>query len=629
MRSLSACLSLLACAGLWMASASAAPDDWIAREKIRAGWIYTSDGAERLGFFKHNGLNTLITHAGRTEADLATFRKWAVEARRTGMHLFGVVGASFDGQAAGMRRCVFANGYESVLPCPLDDRYWDEVLTKGAVHLATEGRKADEEVSGVLIDWEMYANAGRGGQIYYTDACYCDSCFGGFLKSKGRAEVAVGGIPLADRANWLKAQGLAASYQPYLQAGVRARADRLRAAVAVVSPGFFLGFYPVPHNWHLVGVAQGLGTAGHPMVLWATSTYGGGGPRLIADDWKQELEKQQIHCYYCGGMLLRMYSSTNLARNMLDIARKTDGYWLFTVHTLCIRPEEQNGDYYLCAGTPDDYLREVRLANSEIDRLCADPLYLSELELLPEPVRYRHTGFDVGRYRPPKLVDKSTAPRGTPLTVPPLGLTVGNFLMLQLAAGETPALTFSVASGPARDNWGVSYTVLGPGKEVVQEGRLAPGQPYALSFRAVAAGLHTVVLTAGYYGRCQVETTTVPYALWTGDHFEVSGPGGTLYFEVPAGLKEFTLKAQCLWGTGQVNLKVLDPDGKVVEDQDTDAFVRSARLTVPTGGKGGQQWALRVGAAAGKSFRNIALELDPALTPAVTLRPDLRFVASP
>lgn len=93
---------------------------------------------------------------------------------------------------------------------------------------------------------------------------------------------------------------------------------------------------------------------------------------------------------------------------------------------------------------------------------------------------------------------------------------------------------------------------------------------------------------------------------------------------MPTGLAQFKLEAQCEWGTTQVNLTVLDPAGQVVLQQPTDPCVRSADLVVPTGGKSGQ-WALRVDPIPSRSFRALALTFDPALPPAVTLKPEWVF----
>jgi len=622
---------LAACAALAIVQTGYPADDWIAREKIRAGWIYSSNGTDKLALFKQHGMNCLITHAGNAD----TFTQWARAAKQADIRLIGVVGASFDGEKAGMRRCVFGNGYESVLPCPVEERYWSEVLTGLAVRLAEEGKRPDEEISGCLIDWEMYANSHKGGQIYYTDACYCDHCFGGFLKAVAEGKLPGAGwklapgfqpsqVPFKDRVQWLRDHKLFGQYHPYLQAQVRAFAEQMRDRALAINPNFFVGFYPVPHNWHLRGVAQGLGKPDHPMILWATSTYGGGGPRAIEDNWRDQLLKDGIHCYYSGGMLLRFYSSENLAKNIFEIARKTDGYWLFTVHTLCIPEAEQNTDYYLASGTPAEYLREIKRANAELDHFATEPDYASELEFLPEPVRYRHVGYDVNRFKPPQVREAGASPHGQAVALPPLNLTWSNFLMMWLQPGEEPTLTFDVNKNTSGDIWGVSYAVLDPEKKIVGGGRMPPGEACTVRFRAVTAGLHTLVVTAGYYGRATLQTSTVPFALWTGHRYQLAGPGGTLYFHVPEGLVQFTIGAQCEWGSSQVQLTVLDPDGQTVVSQPTDAYVRSAKLTVPTRAKAGL-WVLRVEPVPNQSFRSLALTFDPALPQAVTLKPEWVF----
>ena len=605
------------------AGAADSGSDWIRREKIRAGWIYAKDGVERLAFFKNHGMNALITHAGNPES----FTLWAQAARRADMRLVGVVGASFDGAAAGMRRCVFANGYESVVPCPQEERYWREVLTETACRVARESLEPDRLIAGVLIDWELYANSRLGGQIYFTDACFCDHCWNSFLQDKGRAAEAAAPAP-GERLSWLKAQGLAEDYQARLQERVRDQARAMRAAVSAVRPGFLLGFYPVPHNWHLRGVAQGLGNPDEPVVLWATSTYGGGGPGAIADTWKQDLLDQGIHAFYCGGMLLRQYSAANLAANLVEIARKTDGYWLFTVHTLCIKEEDQRGDYHLCAGTPEEYLAAIRRGNAELDAFAADPAHASSLAFVEEPVRYRHPGFDIGRLELPDLADRSTAGRGQALAMPPLGIIASSYLLMAMQDGEEATLTLDVSRPKSGAAWGVSYAVLGPDKAILSDGRMPPGEAFTLAFQARQAGLHTVVITPGYYGRCQVLTSTVPYAHWTWRSypaFEVAGPGGTLYVHVPAGLTEFDLEVSCLSATAQVQVTVRDPAGRAVVDQPTDALVRKAALTIPTAGQDGQLWSIRLGRVEGKSYRSAQVLFDPRLPPAVSTRPDVIF----
>ena len=105
----------------------------------------------------------------------------------------------------------------------------------------------------------------------------------------------------------------------------------------------------------------------------------------------------------------------------------------------------------------------------------------------------------------------------------------------------------------------------------------------------------------------------------------VARPGGTLHFFVPKGLAEFTISAQCHWGTSQAQVTVLGPDGQTVVSQPTDPYVRSVKLTVPTGGQDGKLWALKLERVPGKSYRSLQVLFDPKLPAAVTVRPDFVF----
>ncbi|OGV70813.1 MAG: hypothetical protein A3K19_26855 [Lentisphaerae bacterium RIFOXYB12_FULL_65_16] len=603
------------------AAESAVAPDWIAKEKIRAGWIYNGNGVDKVKLFRDCGMNTLVISA----RDPAAFEPWSIEARRVGMHLFGVLGFSFDAEKAGLRRAVFGNGYESVVACPLDERFWQQAMIEPAVRLAREGMTAEKEVSGVLIDFELYHNADKGGQSYYTDACYCDSCFGGFLKQKGLAD-STRDVAYGARVGWLKAKGLFSEYHPWLQRLVRAQAVRMREAVEAVRKDFFLGFYPIPHNWTLVGVAQGLGTPERPMILWATETYGGGGVKKIADDWPEQMRQKEIHCYYCAGVLLRCYSAVNLAAHLTGVALKSNGYWLFTVHTLCVEPSDQKGDYYLASGTRDDYFRELQRANAELDKASATPGYRPELPFVTEPVRYRLTGNEVKRFTVPRLVDRSTVARGAEIAVPPVTMIEGAFVVTVLKQDEDVALKFLTGPGGApEDCWGVPYTVLDPGKNAVAQGLMPPGQEACVKFKAAVDGVHTVVLSAGHFGRCSVVSTTVPFALWAAKPFEMPHPGGTLYFQVPQGVTSFDIGVRCNFGSTAAHAAVYGPDGAVVQETDTDPLVRSLRLTVETQGRDGQVWSLSTGVAVGKKYRSVFVDVDPKVPPLLTVKPEFVF----
>jgi len=615
------------------ALAQVSNEDWISREKIRAGWIYHQDGTDKLKVFRDLGMNALITSARKPEL----FDQWALEAKKVpGMHLFAVLGFSGYAEQAGARKAVFGNGYESVVACPCDQRFWRKQMIEPAVALAAQGLTPEREISGILIDFELYANSSRGGQTYYTDACYCDSCFAGFLKHKG-IEDATASVGFADRKKWLedKDVDIVKQYHPFLGERVRAIAGRLREEVEKVRRDFFLGFYPIAHNWMLVATAQGLGTPEHPMILWATSTYGGGGAERVADDWRREMAEKEIHCYYCAGMLLRCYTSQNLVKNIFEVSRKCFGYWLFTVHTLCIPEDRQKGDFYLTAGTPEDYKREIRNANAELDKLCANPDYETLYEFAPEPVLYRHTGNDVHLFKPPGLVDESPGERGAEMKLDPVWLVESHYLMVRLAKGEEAAVAFYThrISSNWKYVWGVSYAVIDGEKNVLSQGRLAPGETTLVRVKAPKAGPHAIVITPGHYGRCRVVSSTVPFALWPGrraslkrrSRFEIGAPRGALYFAVPEGLDEFGLAAWCKYGHGHAKLTVSAPDGAVVKEQLTDPLVHHLQLTIPTGGRSGV-WRLEIDRVPEKKwFRAVHLRLDERLPEAVTVAREFVF----
>ena len=173
-------------------------------------------------------------------------------------------------------------------------------------------------------------------------------------------------------------------------------------------------------------------------------------------------------------------------------------------------------------------------------------------------MQYRHTGYYIHSFKVPKLVDKSEVERGKEMKLDPLWMTEAAHLMMSLGEGEEAALRFNVYKSKSKYVWGVSYSVIDGEKNTIAEGKLPPGEESVVKFKAPKAGFYTLVLTPGHYGRCVVLSSTVPYALWTGSpaalkrrsKFEVPAPGGTVYFFVPEGVKEFGVAAWCEHGRG-------------------------------------------------------------------------------
>jgi hypothetical protein len=93
-------------------------------------------------------------------------------------------------------------------------------------------------------------------------------------------------------------------------------------------------------------------------------------------------------------------------------------------------------------------------------------------------------------------------------------------------------------------------------------------------------------------------------------------------------MESFDISARCHTATSAAKITVLGPDGAVVKEQETDPFVRSLQMTVPTGGKAGRLWTLKVAGVPKKSYRSLIIKLDPKLPPAAAISPKFVFVPS-
>ena len=115
-------------------------------EKIRAGWIYYGDGADKLRFFKEQGMNALITSTANAE----TFDMWAKEAKRAGMRLFGVLGFSFDARRRrpGCAAPSLATATRAPSPALSTEEFWQQADDRaGGPPSARQGMDGEREIS--------------------------------------------------------------------------------------------------------------------------------------------------------------------------------------------------------------------------------------------------------------------------------------------------------------------------------------------------------------------------------------------------------------------------------------------------------------------------------------------------
>ena len=592
----------------------AAPTDWIDQQKIRAAYFYGNYGVDKAELLKSKGINTMIL---KCKVDKAL--PWAKAAKRLGMKCFFACNFSVDAEKAGLRRAVLADGFVERYVCPLSLRFWREHFSKSIMQAAEYSTQPENEVTGLWIDFELYHET--RSRYYTKTACYCDHCFGEFVRAQGREAP---GVEPAKRQEWLQEQGLYDAYHPYLQERVEALAQELRERVHAVNPDFLLGFYPTPTNWSLVAVARGLSTPERPIVVWATDTYGGGGPKRVPDDWRESFAHQRIHARYCAGMLLRCYSATNLAANLYYATEKCNGYWLFTTYTLWAPAEKRPALYYLAHGAAEDYWHAIEAGNRAIkQRLHLGEAYKCPLTFRPEPTSFVKPGavapVDTSKLLPPRLTaDAKLSP------VEPRG----EHQFLFYARKDESVRLVLAHRRVGSYNTGLSYTIFAPDNQIAAQGSVDLGKTGEVALAASAEGFYSLV---GNAGSCSFSVTeaNVPIALATRPKLHGIRAAGPLYFHVPKRVKQFALGIKGGGGRETAKLTVFTPGRAEAGAVALTRTRMAAKLTIPTKGDDDAIWSLTVAKSHEGILEDWIMTMDQQLPPLLSLSPEHAFKVTP
>lgn len=605
---------LLGLAGLWLgmvvAAAAEEPLAWLDRDGVRAAYNYAGTPVEaKIDQLQRVGINTVILKSTVEKA-----LPWAREAKQRGLKAFFACNFNVNAAQAGLRPAVLASGLTEAYVCPLDERFWREHLTPTVMRAVRYSTDPELEVTGLWIDFELYSTT--TGQRYYTNACYCDSCFDRLCRHKS---VETPKLAPDQRAGWLKEQGWQDEYQPFLQTVIESLAGELRQAVHAVNPNFLVGFYPTPHNWSLIGVARALSTPELPILLWATDTYGGGGAGRVPDDWREHYAKLGINARYLAGLLLRCYSARNLATHLYQATAKCDGYWLFTTFILEEWPRQPGELYHLASGTADEYWQAIAAANREMDQRLKDPGYRSALKLGPEPVVVPALKQPETRERVLKLIPPSAA---GPFAYPEVKLRGGNLLVAAAQAGQEAVIRYRVHPvGPAKDP--AAWSVITPDGEELAAGSSDFGQAGEIRYRATSDQPQIVVLAAG---ACAYSLTdsTVPVALFAGADLHTFTGAAKLYFTVPAGVATFAVRGKGSSARETIRIEVAGPDGQAATCQSTAKKLETA-VTVEVAQGGGKTWSLSIVKADEGILEDNTISLPAPLPPVLALTPETAF----
>ncbi|MGD9497284.1 MAG: hypothetical protein AB7Y46_13375 [Armatimonadota bacterium] len=585
---------------------------WIDRDRIRAAYHYANPPADtKVQQLVDVGMNAMIL-----KADIEKAMPFLREARRhPGMHCFLALNFNVNAEQAGLRRAVLADGRVEAYACPLEERFWQEHLLPAMLERARLAADPELQVDGLWIDFELYSTT--TGQRYYTNACYCDHCMAAFAQYKG---IEIPDLEYAQRAPWLAEHGYAEEYQPFLGSRVEELARQVREQVHAVDPDLLLGFYPTPHNWSLEAVARAFSTERLPIVLWATDTYGGGGPDRVPDDWREHYRQMGVNARYCAGMLLRAYSAKNLAANIYHASAECDGYWLFTTYTLWKPEEERSGDYYLAAGTAEQYWDAIALGNAELDRLAADPAYESELKIGIEPIIYHPLAKPEARRR----IDALAPPQvtGETMKYPTVWLRGTNLALVAASGGQPVAIEVEfgqVGAGADRISWEVTDRE----GNAVASGQGEVGASTTVVFTPPHEGLYYLLMSAGG-SKYALTSSNAPVGLYA-TKLHTMGGAQRLYFRVPEDAGQISILGEGSSERETIRVDLYDPAGAMVASAQCTVQDSAAPIDLPLTAGAGEVWSLAITRADVGILEDSTVTLNEPLPPVLSLIPGHAF----
>lgn len=584
------------------------PLDWIDRDRLRTAYFYARPPADqKVQHLVDVGMNAMILKAAPEKA-LPFLRE---AKKHDGMHAFLALNFNVNAEKEGLRQAVLSDGRVERYACPLEERFWQDHLLAGMLERAKLADDPELQVDGLWIDFELYATV--TGQRYYTNACYCDYCMSEFAEHRG---IGIPDLALDERHPWLEEQGYAQDYTQLLQNRVEEHATEVREQVHEVNPNLLLGFYPTPHNWSLVGVARAFSTERLPIILWATDTYGGGGPNNVPDDWREHYAELGINARYCAGMLLRRYSAKNLAAYIYHTSAECDGYWLFTTYTLWNPVEEHKGDYYLAAGTPEEYWDAIERGNAELDALAEDPDHESDLQIGIEPIVYHPLAKPELRRRVEALAPPPIT--GEVVEYPTVWLRGPNLLLVAGEAGRmvTIAIEFSQVGGGADQ---LKWEVADASGVKLLSGQGEPKEDQTVSFTPEHDGIHYVLISASG-SKWALKSADAPVGLYAGAKLHVMHGAERLLFAVPEATDEFTVMGHGSSGRERVKVNVYAPDGELAGTAQSGAEEPfESPVTVEPGEHAGETWSLEIARPDEQILEDNFLTLQAPLPPVVSL----------
>lgn len=499
------------------------------------------------------------------------------------------------------KRMVWANGSEQELWSPNSDELWqwlaDQILPYARLSVQ------DDSLYGVFLDYENYSPGGMGNCY---DLSYDDTILGKFAAARG---LALPALELKQRKAWLEQNKLHEAFAAFQIAHWRERCRTLRAAVDKINPRFRFIIYPAPGTpFMLEACYPEWATKTAPLVLADPWTYGRSGryvPHEAAlktnqatiERGRQIAADKKLNTIYLGGIdpVVTGADPEFSGKNALMLTGLTDGYWIFYEGPVYAK---DHPDYFHWFAWANERIAAGDYAAAAQPRQTEDPWAFPRLSAADLPARTARREYPVIKLRGSNAL-LLAGHKGAPVVVDLQVFRVGRY--------ENPL------------NWTVKDTKW----EDVAQGEIKVETKGTLTFTPAADGLYVVLLDAGA-NACAPLAANAPLALFAeaGVHFLYTAE--KLYFQPPAGLKEFTLNARGQ-GVETIKVTVMDPAGQPVATAQTTPTLDRCVLKVPVGEQGGKVWSLTTARGDEGALEDNTLAVGGGLSPVLSYFPDEVF----
>ena len=215
-------------------------------------------------------------------------------------------------------------------PCIFSQEWWEEWFRPTCLEFVR--RSAEDRIIGLWVDFELYDEPPRVG-----DVCYCDRCMKQYEDARG---LKIEGEDTPARVKWLLEHGRIGDYRDLATERLRGLAAELRAQTDAINPDFVYGDFPYYGFLADRAFAQGLGTQQAPFLIGPEYTY-----RLQSEHYsdstavqlavnhceemQRSIEQDGLHARLVAGICPQT-TAQFMADKTVAVCGQSDGYWLWT-----------------------------------------------------------------------------------------------------------------------------------------------------------------------------------------------------------------------------------------------------------------------------------------------------------